>query len=124
MDSDGSSRPSLHHGPRLTRLGDTASLDRRALPLAWAAFVVLSAVDCLTTVYALRHQLTEVNPIAAAVYAGGGAVALWAFKFGVLALIMPLLMRLPRRIGLLVALLLVAVMWTNDVSNVTWIVRG
>jgi hypothetical protein len=119
--------PSLGHPPhrsfRLSRSADAPPLTNRALLTAWAAYVLLSAIDCLTTVYGLGHNLHENNPVAAHLYAGGGAAALWAFKFAVLGVMMPLLARLPRRLALMVALVLVAVMYVNDVSNLAWILR-
>jgi hypothetical protein len=110
-----------HRSFRLAQAPSDPPLTDRAFLAAWVAFVVLSAVDCLTTVYGLSHRLYENNPVAAHLYADGGAAALWAFKFAVLGIMLPLLARLPRRLALTVAAVLVAIMWLNDTSNLAWI---
>ncbi len=110
-----------HQSFRLTRTGGDHPLHDRAFLAAWLAFVLLSAVDCVSTVYGLRHHLREANPLAARVYTGGGVAALWAFKFAVLGIMLPLLARLPRRLALTVAVVLVTIMSLNDTSNLAWI---
>ncbi|MGA8014747.1 MAG: DUF5658 family protein [Candidatus Dormiibacterota bacterium] len=112
-----------HRTFRLTRPAGAPSLTGRAFLTAWAAYVVLSGVDCLTTAYALAHHLGENNPIAARLYYQWGAGALWAFKFAVLAVMLPLLALLPRRLAVVVAAVLAAIMWLNDASNVAWILH-
>ena len=109
---------------RPTRQAPPSRAENRAFLAAWLLFVVLSAVDCVSTVYALGHHLRETNPLAALLWRDGGAVALWGFKFAVLAVMLPLLVRLPRRIGLAVAILLALALWLNDASNLVWIVRA
>ena len=108
-------------GPGAPALAPLAS---RTLLGFWIAYVVLSAVDCVTTVFALEHHLAESNPFAARLYAQWGMPALWGLKFAVLALMLPLLARLPRRVAVGVAGVLVAVMWLNDLSNLSWIIRA
>ena len=83
--------------------------------------MALSGVDCLTTAWALGDHLTEVNPLAARLYASGGMTALWAFKFAILGVMLPMLTLLPRRVAVGVALILAAVMCLNDISNLTWV---
>lgn len=104
-----------------TRSRQPAPRASQAFLAAWAAYVLLSGVDCLTTAWALGNHLTEINPLAARLYASGGITALWAFKFAVLGMMLPLLTLLPRRIAVAVAVGLAAVMCLNDISNLSWI---
>jgi hypothetical protein len=119
-------RTPLPAGRRLARSGPSRGLASggRAALAVWSAYVLLSAVDCLTTAYALAHHLRETNPIAAAVFRAGGDAGLWAYKFAVLAVMMPLLVRLRRPVAIAVLAGMVALMLLDDLSNITWVLRA
>lgn len=77
-----------------------ALLANPAFALAWWVYVLGSVADCVTTGVALANGLHERNPVARAIYRAAGIDALWAFKFGVVALILYGVTWLPRCVGL------------------------
>ena len=87
----------VHH---LQRVPLRELLANPAFALAWWVYVVGSVADCVTTAVALGHGLHERNPVARAIYERSGMEALWAFKFGVLGIILLGLTWLPRRVAL------------------------
>lgn len=95
MSRSGSSRVRyLRHVP-LREL-----LSNPAFALAWWVYVGGSVADCITTAVALGRGFHERNPVARAIYEGSGMEALWAFKFGVLGVILFGLTWLPWRVAL------------------------
>lgn len=72
--------------------------DRAIFVLALAAYVLFSLFDWLTTAVALASGGAEGNPLAASVFASFGDVGLLAFKAVVVAIIIAVLVLIPRRV--------------------------
>lgn len=83
-----------------TRLfGRVSQRDNRAIFIgALTAYGLFSLFDWITTAVALASGGTEGNPIAATVFASFGDAGLLAFKALVVALIVAVLVLIPRRI--------------------------
>ena len=72
--------------------------DRAAFVFAVAAYVLFSLFDWVTTAFALASGGSEGNPVAASVFASFGDAGLLAFKALVVAVIVAVLVLIPRRV--------------------------
>ena len=80
-------------------LGRVSNRDGRAVLLfALFAYVLFSLFDWLTTAVALDAGGTEGNPLAASVFSVFGSIGLLVFKALVVAVILVVLLWIPRRI--------------------------
>ena len=72
--------------------------DRAAFVLALAEYVLFSLFDWVTTALSLQVGGTEGNPLAASVFSTFGNAGLLVFKAVVVAVIIAILVLIPRRI--------------------------